>query len=89
MMTAGLNEVATVTQQDLNDVRPENPERALVHRVPIVGADGLTEKQRAAVGGVGLCSNCQQPKNSHLPGCAQASGEDPRARTKDPLPPVA
>lgn len=63
--------------------------RAIVHKVPVVGPDGLTDVQRAAVAsGVGLCANCQQPKNRHLPGCARASGEDPKARTKDPLPPV-
>ena len=56
--------------------------------VPVVGPDGLTDKQRDAVGNVGLCPNCQQPRNSHLPGCAVASGEAPRAITKDPLPPV-
>lgn len=56
--------------------------------VPVVGPDGLTDQQRAAVGTVGLCQNCQQPKNAHLPGCAVASGEAPRAVTKDPLPPV-
>jgi len=63
-------------------------ERAVVHHVPVVGPDGLTAKQRAAVGGVGLCANCQQPNNNHLPGCAKASGEDKRAVTKDPLPPA-
>lgn len=63
-------------------------ERVTVHRVPVVGADGLTEKQRVAVGSVGLCGNCQQPNNSHLPGCARASGEDKRAFTKDPLSPA-
>jgi len=57
--------------------------------VPVVGADGLTDKQRAAVqSGVGLCPNCQQPKNAHLPGCARQSGEDARAVTHDPLPPA-
>ena len=63
-------------------------ERAIVHKVSVVGPDGLTDKQRAAVGGVGLCQNCQQPNNSHLPGCARASKEDMRAVTKDPLPPA-
>jgi hypothetical protein len=62
--------------------------RAVKHYVPVQGPDGLTDKQRAAIGGVGLCSNCQQPKNSHLPGCSVASGYDVKARTKDPLPPV-
>lgn len=63
-------------------------ERAVVHKVPVVGPDGLTAKQRAAIGGVGLCANCQQPNNGHLPGCAKESGEDKRAVTKDPLPPA-
>lgn len=54
---------------------------------PVVGDDGLTDKQRAAVGNVGLCPNCQQPNNDHLPGCARASGEDPRAVTKRGLSP--
>lgn len=62
--------------------------RAVVHRVSVVGPDGLTDVQRAAVGTVGLCPNCQQPRTSHLPGCAVASGENPRAVTKAPLPPV-
>jgi hypothetical protein len=62
-------------------------ERAPVYRVPVVGADGLTDKQRAAVGGVGLCANCQQPNNDHLPACAKASGLDKRAVTKEALPP--
>lgn len=63
--------------------------RAVKHHVPVVGADGLTDTQRNAVAsGVGLCPNCQQPKNRHLPGCARASGYDQRAVTKDPLPPV-
>jgi hypothetical protein len=60
---------------------------------PVVGVDGLTDKQRAALGKVGLCPNCQQPKNDHLPGCARVSANgfepmDPKARTKDPLPPA-
>lgn len=57
--------------------------------VPVVDADGLTAKQRAALDrGVGLCANCQQPRNAHLPGCSVASGENPRAITKDRLPPA-
>ncbi len=56
--------------------------------VPVKGADGMTDVQRAALGNVGLCSNCQQPNNDHLPGCAVASGEDRRAVTKSALPPV-
>lgn len=57
--------------------------------VPVLDADGLTAKQRAALDrGIGLCANCQQPRNAHLPGCSVASGENPRAITKDRLPPV-
>lgn len=57
--------------------------------VPATGPDGLTAKQRAAVeAGVGLCSNCQQPKDDHLPSCAKASGMDKRAVTKGALPPA-
>lgn len=68
----------------LDDVEAVKP-----MRVPVVGADGLTDRQRAAIEkGVALCPNCQQPVNSHLPGCARASGEDPKARTKTALPPV-
>jgi hypothetical protein len=63
-------------------------ERARVLRVPVLGPDGLTDIQRDAVGTVGLCPNCQQPKNRHLPACARASGEDPTARTKGRLPPA-
>lgn len=62
--------------------------RSQVQRVPVVGSDGLTEAQRAAVGNVGLCPNCQQPNTDHLPGCARRSGEAPRAVTSGPLPPV-
>lgn len=56
--------------------------------VPVVGPDGLTEKQRAAVGKQGLCPNCQQPTDDHLPACARQSGEDPKAVTKKGLPPA-
>lgn len=57
--------------------------------VPVKGPDGLTDKQRAALQtGVGLCPNCQQPTNDHLPACARASGEVPKAVTKPALPPV-
>jgi|GEM_PF-4697307 len=56
--------------------------------VPIVGEDGLTDKQRSAVGKQGLCQNCQQPKDDHLPGCAVASGENARAVTVSRLAPV-
>ncbi len=56
--------------------------------VPVKGPDGLTDVQRGALSTVGLCSNCQQPNNDHLPGCAVASGEDRRAVTKSALPPV-
>lgn len=63
--------------------------RIVVHKVPFVGVDGLTAKQREAVqAGVQLCRNCQQPITEHLPGCAKASGEDPRATTKGTLPPA-
>lgn len=55
---------------------------------PVVGPDGLTDKQRNALGNVGLCPNCQQPNSDHLPGCARASREDPNAVTKNPLPPA-
>lgn len=60
---------------------------------PVVGSDGLTDAQRNAVGTVGLCPNCQQPNNAHLPACARVGANgfeavDPKARTKDPLPPV-
>lgn len=66
---------------------PQNP--AGVRRVAVLNANGLTAAQQAAVdSGIGLCPNCQQPTNDHLPGCARASGEDPRARTKTALPPV-
>lgn len=52
----------------------------------VVGGAALTPEQEAAIGTVGLCPNCQQPNNNHLPGCARQSGEDPRAVTKNPLP---
>lgn len=66
----------------------DDAEHAFRFYAPVVGPDGLTDKQRAAVGGVGLCRNCQQPKDDHLPGCALYSGEDPKAVTKSPLPPA-
>lgn len=69
-------------------VGASDPERAPVFTQPVIGPDGLTDKQRAALGTVGLCPNCQQPKDDHLPGCARASGEDPKARTKDRLSPA-
>lgn len=79
-------------------VAGEHDTPQVVHGIytPVVGDDGLTDAQRAALphnGGVGLCPNCQQPKNSHLPGCARTSSNgfepmDPKARTKDPLPPA-
>jgi hypothetical protein len=53
-------------------------------------ADDLSEAQSAALAsGIGLCPNCQQPNNDHLPGCARATGEDNRAVTKNKLTPVA
>lgn len=69
---------------------------AVVHGtyVPVVGADGLTDAQRNALQrGIGLCPNCQQPKDDHLPGCARVANGgmppmDPRAVTKAKLPPV-
>ena len=70
-------------------------ERATVLHVPAVDAGGLTPRQRSAVdGGVGLCPNCHEPNNDHLPGCSRMSVNgfapmDPRAVTKDPLPPSA
>lgn len=68
-------------------VNPRNP--ANVQRVAVVGPDGLTDIQRSALqANIPLCANCQQPVNFHLPGCARASGEDPKARTKSPLPPA-
>lgn len=74
--------------EGVRPVAPEQGDRAIVHHVPVVGPDGLTDRQRAAVGTVGLCPNCQQPKNAHAPGCAVASGEDPKARTANRLPPL-
>lgn len=70
------------------DAAVENPERARVLQVPARGNDGLTDKQRAAMSTVGLCPNCQEPNNDHLPGCARASGEVPNAITKTQLPPT-
>lgn len=67
----------------------DDAEHAFRVYAPVVGPDGLTDGQRAAVQtGVGLCRNCQQPKTHHLPGCALHSGEDPKAVTKSPLPPA-
>lgn len=67
----------------------DDAEHAFRVYAPVVGPDGLTDGQRAAVqAGVGLCRNCQQPKTHHLPGCALHSGEDPKAVTKSPLPPA-
>lgn len=72
---------------DQSEPNPQNPANRMT--VPVRGPDGLTAAQRAAVeSGIGLCPNCQQPTNDHLPGCARASGEDPKARTKSALPPV-
>lgn len=71
----------------------DDAEHAFRWIVPVVGPDGLTDKQRAALGNVGLCPNCQQPNNGHLPGCARTGSNgfepmDPKARTKPPLPPA-
>lgn len=55
-------------------------------------AGTLTAKQQAALdGGIGLCPNCQQPTNDHIPGCARIAvggmpPMDPRAVTRSPLP---
>ena len=65
--------------------------RATTRYAPVLGIDGLTDKQRAATKNcVGLCQNCQQPENDHLPGCARipGMGSDMRARTKAALPPA-
>ncbi len=79
--------VQTARESDRGVASPTNP--AGVQRVAVLNANGLTAAQQAALdGGIGLCPNCQQPTNNHLPGCARASGEDPKARTKAPLPPV-
>ena len=71
-------------------VRGESDEVAAKFLQRAVGADGLTDSQRAGVTrGIPLCPNCQQPTNDHLPGCARIPelGTDPRAVTKAPLPP--
>ena len=52
------------------------------------------EQEQALATGVGLCPNCQQPKNDHLPGCSRAFADpnDPflkGAITKNKLNPVA
>jgi len=69
--------------------RPGTNEVAPKHLVRVVGDDGLTDKQRIGAATVGLCPNCQQPTNDHLPGCARIpeTGSDSRAVTKQPLPP--
>lgn len=52
--------------------------------------DDLSPAQIAALSdGRGLCPNCQQPTDDHLPGCARATGEDNKAITKNKLNPVA
>lgn len=64
-------------------VRPPTPQR------PATAAD-LSEAQSAALAsGIGLCPNCQQPNNDHLPACTRATGYDERAVTKNKLNPVA
>lgn len=68
---------------------------AAVHIQHVVGPDGLTDAQRIGAATVGLCPNCQQPKNNHLPGCLRdpragfTEKEQGRAITKDRLPPRA
>jgi hypothetical protein len=74
----------------------EHDTKQVAHGVytPVLGPDGLTDNQRAAMArGVGLCPNCQQPKTDHLPGCSRVSANgfepvDPKAVTKDPLSPA-
>lgn len=64
-------------------VRPPTPQR------PATAAD-LSEAQAAALeAGIGLCPNCQQPNNDHLPACSRATGYDGKAITKNKLNPVA
>lgn len=66
---------------------------AAVHIQHLVGPDGLTDKQRVGAATVGLCPNCQQPVNAHLPGCLRdpkggfTEAERSRVVTKAPLPP--
>lgn len=69
---------------------------AAKHIQHVVGPDGLTDAQRVALAkGVGLCPNCQQSNERHLPGCLRdpANGftdkERGRAVTKAKLPPAA
>ena len=47
------------------------------------------EVEQQLARGVGLCPNCQQSNADHAPGCARSSGEDPRAVTRQALPPLA
>lgn len=47
------------------------------------------EVARQQAKGAPLCPNCQQSSLAHAPGCARASGEDPRAVTRQALPPLA
>ena len=63
----------------------------------VVGPDGLTDQQRLGAATVGLCPNCQQPVNAHLPACLRDTakgGFEPsdasyrRAITDKPLPPA-
>lgn len=73
----------------------EENEAILVQQVKVAapvaaGAVGLMAHQQDAIAnGVGLCPNCQQPKNNHLPGCARATGEDATATTRAALPPAS
>lgn len=50
--------------------------------------DLMPHQQAALDSGIGLCPNCQQPKNNHLPLCTIATGIDSRAVTKSALPPA-
>lgn len=93
-----LNSRQTQTQQETKSASiaiPEHDTKQVAHGVytPVLGPDGLTDGQRAAIAnGVGLCPNCQQPKDNHLPGCARVGARgfepvDPKAVTKDRLSP--
>lgn len=79
--------VQHASDEDFDDEGNPQPLRPVY--TPVLGADGLTDRQRAAVATVGLCPNCQQPKNDHLPGCARIDATfDNRSVTKDRLPPA-
>lgn len=81
---------------DTFEVRKGNDRVAGRFIVAQRGADGLTASQRAGVErGVGLCPNCQQPVDAHVPGCLRdprnGFREDERSRvvTKSPLAPTS